>query len=89
MNNRSFRRNSLRAVGVSAAACIACCAGPIVAFLGGLSIAALASTIVIGTAGLVIAIVAATGWTVARRRAQNCAPNSAESISITTPSQKL
>ena len=44
----------LQHLGLGAAACVACCAGPILAFLGGLGIAGLASTLLIGAAGLLI-----------------------------------
>ena len=61
-------KNGLSLVGLGAAACVACCAGPILAFLGGLGLAGLAGTLVIGFAGLVIAGLALTALLVARRR---------------------
>ena len=45
-------------LGIGVAACVACCAGPILAFLGGLSVVGLANTPVLGGASVVIAIVA-------------------------------
>lgn len=67
-----------------AAACLACCAGPILAVLGGVSIAGLASTWLIGASGLVIAAAAAIGLTVVRRRqaAASCATDPAEPTPI-------
>ncbi len=59
-----------RILGLGAVACVACCAGPILAFLGGLSVAGLASTWFIGGAGLVIAAAAAVGFLLVRRRRQ-------------------
>lgn len=66
MNRASKDRLSL--VGVGAAACVACCAAPVLAFLGGLSIAGIAGVWLIGGAGLVIAAVAAGTYVVLGRR---------------------
>ena len=57
-------------LGVGAAACVVCCAGPILAFLGGLSLAGPASTLFLGTVGLVVAVGAAVALllVVQRRR---------------------
>jgi hypothetical protein len=54
-------------VGVGAAACVACCAGPILAFLGGLSVAGLVSAWLIGGAGLLAGAAAGT-LVILRRR---------------------
>lgn len=67
-NNRGFR-----VLGIGAAACLACCAGPILAFLGGLGIAGLASTLLIGAGGLLITVVALVAFIVVRRRRTTCA----------------
>jgi hypothetical protein len=61
-------KEGLGILGLGAAACVACCAGPILAFLGGLSLAGLASTWLIGGAGLLIAAGAALGFLLVRRR---------------------
>ncbi len=61
-------KGGLRLLGLGALACIGCCAGPVLAFLGGVSIAGLASTTLIGGAGLLIAAVAAVAYLVVRRR---------------------
>ena len=60
-------------LGFGAAACVACCAGPFLAFLGGLGVAGLLSTVVIGGAGLAITIAAATAYLVVGRRRTSCA----------------
>ena len=59
---------SLLGIGIGLVACVACCAGPILAILGGISVAGLASTTVIGSAGLVISALAAIAYIVVRRR---------------------
>jgi len=59
-------------LGVGAGACLACCAGPILALLGGLGIAGLASTLLIGAAGLAITAAAITAFVVVRRHRSSC-----------------
>lgn len=60
-------------LGLGAAACVACCAGPILAFLGGLGIAGVASTLLIGAGGLLITIAAVVAFITVRRRSTACA----------------
>lgn len=62
------RKDGFSILGLGAAACVACCAGPLLAVLGGLSIAGLAGTLLIGSAGLLIAAGAAAGFLLVRRR---------------------
>ncbi len=60
-------------VGVGAAACAACCAGPILAFLGGIGFGTVAGVLLFGVAGLLIAAVGVAivmSWR--RRRAMTC-----------------
>ena len=59
------RKDGFGLLGIGAAACIACCAPLLLAFLGGHG---LASSIWIGGLGVVIAVAAAVGFAVARRR---------------------
>lgn len=76
MKRTRTAKDGLGIVGFGAAACVACCAGPILAFLGGLSIAGLASTWLIGAGGMIVAVLAATAFFVVRhrRRRTACAP---------------
>ena len=66
-------KDGFKVLGLGAAACAACCAGPILAFLGGLSVAGIASTWLIGGGGLIIAAAAACGFLVVRRRRKRSA----------------
>lgn len=66
-------KDRFNVLGVGAAACLACCAGPILAFLGGLGIAGLASTLLIGAGGLLITAAAIAAFIVVRRRRTTCA----------------
>ena len=60
-------------LGIGAAACVACCAGPILAFLGGVGIAGLASTVLIGAGGLIVTAAAVAAFIAMRRRRVTCA----------------
>jgi mercuric ion transport protein len=62
------------AVGLAAVACAACCIGPIVGVLGGIAALGLASTLLIGAAGVVIAAAATTLAVVVYRRRRATSP---------------
>jgi hypothetical protein len=66
------RRDGLGIIGVGIAACVACCAGPILAFLGGLTVAGLAGTALFGAVGLLVAVPALAALVLVRRRRTPC-----------------
>jgi hypothetical protein len=76
-------------LGIGAAACAACCAGPMLAFLGGLSLAGLVSTLVFGTVGLLVAAGAAVAaqLVLRRRRGSSCDPDQAP-VPVASPSRR-
>ena len=80
--------DGLSVLGMGAAACVACCAGPILAFLGGLSLAGLASALLIGTAGLVIAAAALAALLVARRRRNSCPVSDDSRTPVAAPTRR-
>jgi Ca2+/Na+ antiporter len=83
------RREGIGLLGVATTACIACCAGPILAFLGGLGVAGLANSLAIGTTGLVIAAAAASAWLLVRRRHRVVAvAASSELVPVEAPTRK-
>jgi mercuric ion transport protein len=86
----SPRKEGLGILGVGAAACVACCAGPILVLLGGLGIAGLASTLVIGGVGVLIAVGAGAGFVVIRRRRHQatCASEGPVTTAVTAPSRR-
>lgn len=65
---RSTKKDGFNVLGLGVAACVACCAGPILAVLGGVSLAGIASTWLIGASGLLVAAMAAVGFVLVRRR---------------------
>ena len=59
-------------IGVGTAACVACCAGPILGLLASIGIATVAGVLVFGLAGLLVAV--AGVFAVSHRRRINAAP---------------
>lgn len=70
MTDNSEKRSPLRVLGFGVAACAACCAGPLLAFLGGATIAGLVGTMFVGVAGVVVSLLAAVAFVIVRRRHQ-------------------
>jgi hypothetical protein len=80
-------RSGAGMLGLGAVACLACCAGPILALLGGLGIAGLASTQFIGAASLgVTAAIAA--FVVVRRRGSGCAVPDEGPVAVAAPTRR-
>jgi ethanolamine transporter EutH len=79
---------SLGVLGVGAAACAACCAGPILGFLAATGIASVLGAVVFGVAGLVVVLaVAAVLYQRRRRRAQQCSTTTG-AVSVDAPQLK-
>lgn len=62
------RKDALGFLGLGAAACAACCAGPIIGFLAAAGLFTVAGVSLFGSIGLLI-LVPAAGWYLRRRRA--------------------
>jgi len=82
-------REGFGVLGIGAAACVACCAGPILAFLGGLSIAGLASTVLVGGAGLVGAAISALAFVAVRRRRSDSCSTSDAPVPVDAPTRRV
>ena len=83
------KRGGFKLLGLGALACVGCGAGPVLAFLGGLSIAGVASTAVIGGAGVVIAVLALAAYAaVRRRRSTSCAVTNREPVAVASPTRR-
>ena len=70
-----------RILGLGALACIACCVGPLLGNLSAIGIAATAGTLILGLAGLAIALPVL--WR--RRRASTCAPPRGHEVAVAAP----
>ena len=86
MSEPTKTKGSFGIVGIGAAACAACCAGPILAILGGVTIAGVAGTMFVGVASLAVAVVAAVPFVVVRRRRSiaHSVPNAPVPVPLTT-----
>lgn len=63
----------LGVLGAGAAACAACCAGPILGFLAASGIASVLGAVAFGVGGLIVVLaIAAVLWPRRRRRAREC-----------------
>ena len=82
--NPKTRKDGFSVVGLGVAACVACCAGPVLTVLGGLGIAGIASTWLIGGFGLLIAAVVGLACIAVHRRrtATACATAPADVVPI-------
>ena len=80
---KTDRKDGLSILGLGAAACLACCAGPILSLLGGLGIAGLASTLLIGAGGLLITTAAIAAVVIVRRRRTTCATPAEGPVPVT------
>jgi DNA-binding transcriptional MerR regulator len=78
-------RERLGIVGIGAGACVACCAGPLLAFLGGISVVGLASAALIGTVGRVIAAMTLAAALIVRSRRRACAPTNNMPTPVAAP----
>lgn len=88
--NPKTRKDGFSVVGLGVAACAACCAGPILAFLGGLSLAGLASSRLIGGFGLVVAAGAGLAYLAVRRgRVAACATAPSEPVPVALTERKV
>ena len=70
-----------RILGLGALACIACCVGPLLGILSAIGIAATAGTLILGLAGLAIALPVL--WR--RRRTSTCAPPRGHEVAVAAP----
>ena len=83
------KRKALGILGFGAAACVACCIGPILAVLGAITAAGVISTLAIGAAGLAIAAAGAVAFVaVRRRRPAGCQPASNEPVAVASPTRR-
>jgi hypothetical protein len=75
-------------LGIGAAACAACCAGPILGFIAATGLLTAGGLALFGTIGLLVAIPGIT--LIARRRRQppTCAPSD-EPVAVPTPARRL
>jgi hypothetical protein len=81
------KHGGLRLLGVGAAACVACCAGPVLAFLGGLGVAGVASAVLVGATGLLVPAAAIVAIVVVRRGARCAVPDNTGPVRVAAPAR--
>jgi hypothetical protein len=80
-------RAGLGLIGVGAAACAACCAGPLLGFLAAAGIASVLGAVVFGVVGFaVVAVVTLVLWS--RRRRRRCEAVAPGAVSLPEPRRK-
>ena len=79
----SAKRDSAAVVGVGAAACVACCVGPIIGLLAAVGIGSAVSVLLFGAVGLIAAVIVGAMF-LQRRRRRRCAP-AAEIVAVPVP----
>lgn len=85
----SARPRRIGVIGLGAAACAACCAGPLIALLGGLGVLTLVSGAVFGLLAAALVVVAGLAWvTVRHRRKRASAPSPGEPVSVAPPTRR-
>jgi hypothetical protein len=84
----SNRREGAAIVGVGAAACAACCAGPILGLLAGIGLTAAAATFVFGASALIVGVLAVPMVLRHRTRARTCATGVAP-VAVSVAHRKL
>jgi hypothetical protein len=72
MKAPSTRKGAFNVVGVGAAACVACCAGPILGLLAATGLFTVAGVAAFGAVGLLVLVPLAIWWNHRRLRAAGC-----------------
>ena len=82
MTSSQGRRDRFSPLGIGVAACAACCVGPVLAFVGGVTVAGIAGTLVFGAVALVLTILVAVAALAARRRRADACPTAVPEIPV-------
>ena len=85
----STKKETAAIVGVGVAACTACCAGPLLAFLAALGLGTAIGVALFGTIGVVIAAIVVVILVRRRRTSAACVNNSTvTSVEISAPTRR-
>jgi len=69
-------------IGFAVVACVACCVGPIVGILGAIAALGVASTVLIGAAGLAVEAAAVAALVIVRRRRTDTCRNDPSTVAV-------
>ena len=84
----STKKEGAAIVGVGAAACAACCIGPILGFLGAIGLGTITGVLLFGIAGLLIAVTGIAVFTLRRRRRSTACATGPEIVAVEMPTIK-
>jgi hypothetical protein len=79
------RRDGVAAVGIGAAACVACCAGPIIGVLGAIGLGTAVGVLLFGIAGLAIAAIGLALVLHRRRRTSTACDSTDAPVAVEMP----
>lgn len=82
------KRDSFGARGICAAACAACCVGPLLAVLGGITLAGVTGTFLFGAVSVVAAGLAGGVFLALRRRRHVACPPVSTSVALNAPRRR-
>lgn len=88
LGTKAGTKENMAILGVGAAACVACCAGPIVGFIAAIGLGTLAGFALFGTLGLVAAAVVSLLLLRRRRRQQTVCSPADLAVPVAPPSMR-
>lgn len=80
--SRHGAKRGFSVVGLGAAACVACCAAPVMAFLAATGVFTITGVVTFGLVGLIGLVPVALWWGRRRRRLTRACPVPDESVSV-------
>lgn len=83
----STKKENVAVAGVGAAACIACCAGPILGFAAAVGLGTVGAIFAFGAIGMLVAVVATAIIIRRRRRAVPCSTSATTQVELTRQSR--
>ena len=81
----SANKDTAKVAGLAVVACAACCAGPIIGFLGAVGLATALGVFLFGAAGLAVAGVGGLWWLRRRKRQRSCTASTSTPVTLSAP----
>jgi hypothetical protein len=81
----SSKKDGAAIAGIGAAACAACCAGPILGFLSAIGLGTLTGVVLFGVAGLLVAAIGAAILVARGRRRSRACATAPEIVAVDMP----
>ena len=81
----SANKDTAKVAGLAVVACAACCAGPIIGFLGAVGLATALGVFLFGATGLAVAGVSGLWWFRRRKRHRSCTASTSTPVTLSAP----